>query len=72
MAFKRENHELLLQKQYIQLIQKNPKNKTPFLHFTTPGICHSNSWKKYELEKKNPYKLEMVFKHEIYEPILKK
>jgi len=33
MVFKCENHEVLLQKQFMQLIQRNPNFNTPMLYF---------------------------------------
>jgi len=36
MVLKRENHELLLEKQFMQINQKNPKNKTPTLYSMDP------------------------------------
>jgi len=39
MVFKRENHKFLLQKQFMQLIQGNPKIKTPMLYLTHPEFA---------------------------------
>jgi len=36
MVFELENHEFLLQKQIMQQIQRNAKNKTPMLNITNP------------------------------------
>jgi len=72
MIFKRENHDSNF-KQFMNLTQRNPKNKTPIQYSTNPGICHSNSWKKYKVDKKqNTYKLEMVSKRENHELLLQK
>jgi len=36
IVLNRENHEVLLQKQFMQLIQENPKIETPMLFFIDP------------------------------------
>jgi len=73
MVFKRENHELLLKEHFMQLIQKNLKNRTPMLYFPDLRYLPFELIQKiWSGEKKKKYKLEMVFKRENRELLLQK
>jgi len=73
MVFKHENHEVLLQKQFMQLIQENPKIKTPMLYFEELQYLPFQVMKKMSSRiKENMYKLEMFQKRENHEVLLKK
>jgi len=65
MVFKQENHEVLLKKQFTQLIQENPKIESPMLYFTGPSyLPFLLMMKTLSGSKKNTYRLEMVFNRE--------
>jgi len=63
IVFNFEHIVSLLQAQFMQLIQGNPKNRTPSLYFTKPQywpfLLKKNIW---STEMKIMYKLRMLFK----------
>jgi len=75
MVFNRENHDVLLQKQFMQLIQENRKIKSPMQYFTDPrylpfllmkktvrrGKEIRTSWKRFSIVK-----TMKSYLHEIY------
>jgi len=52
MVFKCENHEPVLQNNLCISSKGIRKLRPPCYILQTSGICHSNSWKKYKVEKR--------------------
>jgi len=73
MVFNRENYEVLLQKQFIQLIQENSNIESRMLCITDLRYLPFLLVKKtLSGSLKHTYKLEMVFKHENHEVLLQR
>jgi len=68
MVLKCENHDLLVEKQFMHLIHRHPKKKTPLLYFMGAQYFPLQVMKeKMKWRKNNTCKLEMDFKCENHE-----
>jgi len=73
MVFKRENHDRLVQKQFMHLNQGHPENRMPMLYFTRPRYLPLKVMRKdMKWTKKEQIQVVMVFKRENRDHLVQK